>query len=304
MSELKTDLNIISNSKIEVDLDTCTKCESCIRECPLRLFYIRDEKLKVRRAADVLCMECGHCVSVCPVSSIKLKNYPLEQVIEISKDFKIPSYDTLLNLIMTRRSVRQFKQDPVSEDLWKKLLEAGRYAPTGHNNQLVYYTIVRNQDRLTQISDNITQGFIELAELYKNKSKYNEFKKSIPEISFNVFKDMIIPTLPLMRKGIERGEDFWCWKGELMIIHAHKKTNSLIEDCSVAANNIMLAAKLLGLGTCSLGIATFALNVIENVKKLVNLPNKHIVAYTLAVGFPRVKYYRVPPRQSAKVTWL
>ena len=107
-----------------------------------------------------------------------------------------------------------------------------------------------------------------------------------------------------MIRGIEQGEEFWRWNGNLIIIHASKKTTTLIEDCSLAAAHIMLAAELLGLGTCSLGIATAALNMFENVKQVVNLPKKHIIAYTLAVGFPLVKYYRIPPRQPAKVTWL
>ncbi|NVM27526.1 MAG: nitroreductase family protein [Candidatus Helarchaeota archaeon] len=304
MSKLETDLGHFTNSKLEVDLDLCTKCGSCVRECPLRLYHVRGEKLVVSRAADILCMECGHCVAVCPVNAIKLKKFPLDQVIEISKDFKIPSYDSLMNSIMARRSVRQFKKDPVPEDLWNKLLEAGRYSPTGHNDQLVHFTIVRNQERLKQFSDEVTQGFIDLVALYKDKSKFKEFKKTIPKPALNILKDLIIPGFPIMLKGMEQGEDFWRWNGELIIIHASKKTTTLIEDCSIAASHIMLAAKLLGLGTCSLGIATFALNVVENVKKLVNLPKHHIVGYTLAVGIPQVKYYRIPPRQPAKVTWL
>ena len=122
--------------------------------------------------------------------------------------------------------------------------------------------------------------------------------------SFKILRDLVIPGLPIMLKGMEQGEEFWRWKGNLLIIHASKKTTTLIEDCSVAASHIMLAAELLGLGTCSLGIATAALNMFENVREVVNLPKNQIAAYSLAVGFPKVKYYRVPPRQQAKVTWL
>jgi len=297
-------LKYLSNSKLEVNLDICTQCESCIWECPLRLYHIRDEKLAVRKAADMLCMECGHCVAACPVNAIQLKRFSQDQVIEISKDFEIPSYEMLLNLIKVRRSVRQFKKIPVPEDLWNKLLEAGRYAPTGHNDQLVYFTIVRDQERLQQFSEEVTKGFMELATIYKDRSKFKEITESLPERTPRIFTDLIVPGLSIMLKGIAQGEEFWRWNGELMIIHAPKKTPTLIEDCSVAACNIMLAAELLGLGTCSLAIATFALLILENVKNLINLPKNHMAAYTLAVGFPQVKYYRIPPRQPAKVTWL
>jgi nitroreductase/NAD-dependent dihydropyrimidine dehydrogenase PreA subunit len=294
----------IKNSKLEIDLGVCTTCKSCVKECPLRLYYIKDEKLALSKTAEILCMECGHCVAVCPVNAITLKNFPREEVRDISQEFQIPSYESLMNLIMTRRSVRQFKKEPVPEDLWNKLLEAGRYAPTGHNDQLVHFTIVRNQERLKQFSEEVTQGFIELAEIYKDKRQFKELQKSMSKTTLSILKGLIIPGLPIMLKGIEAGEDFWRWNGELLIIHASRKTTTLIEDCAVAATHIMLAAAASGLGTCSLGIATAALNIFDKLKELVNLPKRHIVAYTLAVGIPKVKYFRTPPRQAPKITWL
>lgn len=304
MAKIEVDVTDSGTSKLEVDPEVCVTCKSCISECPLRLYYIKDGKLALRRTADLLCMECGHCVAVCPVNAIQLKRFPLDQVIEIPKDFNLPSYDAFLNLVKVRRSVRQFKPDPVPEDSWKCLLEAGRYAPTGHNDQLVHFTIVRNRELLKQFSEEITKGFIELAEIYKDRAQFNEIKKSMSSTTLGILKGLIIPGLPIMLKGIEAGEDFWRWNGELLIIHASKKTTTLIEDCSVAASHIMLAAELLGLGTCSLGIATAALNIFDTLKQLVTLPKNHIAAYTLAVGIPQVKYFRIPPRQPAKITWF
>ena len=308
MTESKSNLKVIASSKIEVDLEICTNCGSCVRECPFRLYNIKNEVLTLQQAADILCMECGHCVGVCPVKAISLKNFPVEQVVEISEEYKLPTYNSFLNLVMARRSVRQFKKDPIPEDLWKKLLEVGRYSPTGHNDQMVQFTIVRDKERLKQFSDAITKGFLELAKIYKDKPRYKEVLEKLPkntrELTSNILKNLVIPGLPIMMKGIERGEDFWRWHGEVMIIHASKKATTLVEDCTLAAGNIMLAAHLLGLGTCSLGIATAAINILKEVRELINIPRKQVVAYSLGIGFPRVKYFRVPPRQPAKVTWL
>jgi len=301
LSKLRTELE---NSKLEVDLDSCTSCKSCVRECPLRLYYFRNKNLALRKAADLLCMECGHCFAVCPENAIQLKNFLANPVVDIPNNFPLPSYEMFLNLVMARRSVRQFRKEQVPADLWRKLLEAGRHAPTGHNDQLVHFTIIRNQKLLKEFSNTITQGFMEMAEIYKDKVKFKEIKKSMSKTALGILKGLILPHLPIMLKGIAAGEDFWRWNGEVLIIHAPKKTTTLIEDCAVAAAHIMLAAPLLDLGTCSLGIATVALNLLEDVKTLVALPKNHIAAYTLAVGFPHVKYYRIPPRQHAKITWL
>jgi len=293
----------ILNPKIEVDLDVCTKCKACTRACPLRLYYFRDDNLVMRRSTEILCMECGHCFAVCPVNAIKLKSYTDEEKIESLEDFELPPYKKVLNLIKARRSIRNFKPEPIPEDLWNKLIEAGRYSPTGHNDQLVNFTILRDPELLKNFSDEITKGLIKLSKIYAGRSKWKEFRKSIEKSSLKIIGG-ILPNFGDMVKGIERGEEFWRWNGELIIIHAAKKTFTLIQDCSVAASNIMLAAESLGLGTCSLGIATVAINEFENVAKVIQIPQNHVVGYTLAVGFPRVKYYRIPPRRSAKVKWL
>ena len=293
----------IVNPKIEVDLDVCTKCKACTRACPLRLYYFRDDNLVLRRSTEILCMECGHCLAVCPVNAIKLKSYPNEETIESLEDIELPPYKKVLNLIKVRRSIRNFKPEPIPEDLWNKLIEAGRYSPTGHNDQLVNFTILHDPELLNKFSDEITKGFIELSKIYAERSKWREYRKSIEKSNLKIIEG----TLPYFNdtlKGIERGEDFWRWNGELIIIHAAKKTSTLIQDCSVAASNIMLAAESMGLGTCSLGIATFAINKFENVAKVIQIPQNHVIGYTLAVGFPRVKYFRIPPRRSAKVKWL
>jgi len=293
----------IVNPKIEVDLDVCTKCKACTRACPLRLYYFRDDNLVMRRSTEILCMECGHCFAVCPVNAIKLRLYPDEEKIENLVDFELPTYKSVLSLIKARRSIRNFKPEPIPEDLWNKLLEAGKYSPTGHNDQLVNFTILRDPELLKKFSDEITKGFIGLSKIYAERGKWREYRKSIEKSD----RKIIEGTLPYFNdtlKGIERGEDFWRWNGELIIIHASKKTSTLIQDCSVAASNIMLAAESLGLGTCSLGMATTAINTIENVAKVIQFPQNHVVGYTLAVGLPRVKYYRIPPRRSAKVKWL
>ncbi|MFX0041914.1 MAG: nitroreductase family protein [Candidatus Hodarchaeota archaeon] len=293
----------IVNPKIEVDLDVCTQCKACTWACPLRLYYFRDNNLVMRRSTEILCMECGHCFAACPVNAIKLRSYSDGEKLESLETLKLPSYKKILNLIKARRSIRNFKSETIPEDLWNKLIEAGRYSPTGHNDQLVNFTILRDPELLKKFSDEITKGFIELSKIFSERSKWREYRKSIEKDYLKIFEGTL-PFFGDFLKGIKRGEEFWRWNGELIIIHASKKTSTLIQDCSVAASNIMLAAESLGLGTCSLGMATAAINTFDNVAKVIQFPPNHIVGYTLAVGFPKFKYYRIPPRKSAKVKWL
>ncbi len=58
----------------------------------------------------------------------------------------------LLDVIRSRRSVRKFSADPVPEELIEKLLEAGRWAPSGLNNQPWRFAVVTNRETVTAIS--------------------------------------------------------------------------------------------------------------------------------------------------------
>lgn len=58
----------------------------------------------------------------------------------------------MLDSIKARRSVRKFKPDHIPDDLIEKVLEAGRWAPSGRNNQAWRFAIVTDKAIITKIS--------------------------------------------------------------------------------------------------------------------------------------------------------
>ena len=59
-------------------------------------------------------------------------------------------YDNLLKIIRRRYSVRRFRPDPVPDELIEKVLEAGRWAPSGANHQPWEFIVVRDRDSIQQ----------------------------------------------------------------------------------------------------------------------------------------------------------
>jgi nitroreductase len=47
--------------------------------------------------------------------------------------------------LLSRRSVRKFKNDPINEEVFNNILEAGRQAPSATNNQPWHFVVVRNK---------------------------------------------------------------------------------------------------------------------------------------------------------------
>jgi nitroreductase len=58
----------------------------------------------------------------------------------------------IIDIIRSRRSVRKFTQEPVADELIEKILEAGRWAPSGLNNQPWRFGIVTDTGLKEEIS--------------------------------------------------------------------------------------------------------------------------------------------------------
>jgi len=59
----------------------------------------------------------------------------------------------LFELIKTRRSIRRFTEEPVSDELINKIIEAGTWAPSGKNNQPWKFAIIKDKDLKAQVSE-------------------------------------------------------------------------------------------------------------------------------------------------------
>ena len=116
--------------------------------------------------------------------------------------------------ILSRRSIRRFQQKPIEPDLLKKLVNAGRLAPSAANIQPLEYFVVNDKDLCVQIFDTIGwAGYI--------KPKWTPNEKERP-----------VAYIIMLNKDIE------------------KKWN--IRDASLSSENIVLAAESESIGSCIL----------------------------------------------------
>ena len=54
--------------------------------------------------------------------------------------------------MLSRRSIRKYRQEPIPEDILNKILEAGTYAPTGMNKQAPIILAVTNREMRDRLS--------------------------------------------------------------------------------------------------------------------------------------------------------
>ena len=64
----------------------------------------------------------------------------------------------ILEVIKNRRSIRRYKQEPISEDEINKILEAGRWAPSSGNRQPWKFIVVRSKDVIKKLAEALWTG--------------------------------------------------------------------------------------------------------------------------------------------------
>ena len=79
--------------------------------------------------------------------------------------------------IMERRSMRNFKEDPVPEPLIRRVLEAGRFAPSSGNCQCWKFIVVTDKAVIKEMNDACYGVLSMFYTAYKNDALVNLFKK-------------------------------------------------------------------------------------------------------------------------------
>ena len=64
----------------------------------------------------------------------------------------------VFDCIKSRRTVREYKPDPIPEDVLQKILQAGRWSPSSSNSQPWHFVVVQDPNTLKTLGELATQG--------------------------------------------------------------------------------------------------------------------------------------------------
>ena len=143
---------------IGIDLEKCTNCKDCINICVRRNYRV-DEEEQVIFDDSRDCILCGHCISVCPENAIIFEDMgdKAMEYEERQNPSELIPYNSLLQFLRTKRSVRKYKQDKLPKELIEKVLNTMRYAPTGTNRRTMSCHVISNEETIKALVDSIVE---------------------------------------------------------------------------------------------------------------------------------------------------
>jgi nitroreductase/Na+-translocating ferredoxin:NAD+ oxidoreductase RNF subunit RnfB len=305
----------IQNGIMEVDSEKCTSCGLCIKNCPFKCWEMGDEDVP-KLKEDYACFSCSNCMVSCPVDAVSMvqhyrvdggffdTGFPAYKMPEAAKDAEgnPTEYTEVEKTILNRRSMRNFKDKPVPEPLINRILEAGRFAPSGGNTQPWKFAVVTDPSYIGQLEgvcQNINAG---LYNLYANDETLGEFLNvagkplPIPLCDYRVitggFRAVARKDLPIFFNAP-------C----IIFMASNDKLTFPDMHIGICGQNMNLAALSLGLAFCWVNFGT-AVNHVPEIMEKLGFDEEWRVVSTATIGYSKFNQQGMVARMSRPVTWV
>lgn len=167
--------------------------------------------------------------------------------------------------IRERRSVRKFTDQKIPHEMFEKLVEISRFAPSWKNTQVVRYHVIDDVELKEKLADECMNNFVYNCKTTKRAAA------------------LVVMTVVEKICGYEEDGSFT----------TPRKDAWEMFDAGCSAQNFCLAAHDNGIGTVVLGIFDAA-----KIKEYCNIPENENVAALIATGYPETVGKPAPPRNS------
>lgn len=179
----------------------------------------------------------------------------------------------LLNLILTRRSIRWFKQDLVPDDLLYKILECGLRAPNAGGSEPWYFIVVKKDD----VRREIHKLLLEAHRLYATSS----LKEPMPKDKVDKWLRRISEGMYYAPVYIAAYADFRRMTHREQLLDVER--TFIIQSVAAAIENVLIAAHSLGIGAVWLGVPLLMRKEFDDIFRP---PEGCELQAVIALGYP------------------
>ena len=180
--------------------------------------------------------------------------------------------------IFNRRAVRNYSPRELDADTVQKLLVAAVQAPSAMNQQPWVFGVFHGRMLLRRYSERAKQHLIAT---YPTTFELHSRSELYENPNYDLFHGA----------------------NTLIVIYATRGMLNPNEDCCLAAENLMLAAYGLGLGTCPIGYARPWFDLLETKREL-DVPEHYAAVFPVVVGYPEGVTEPTQRNEPNVVSWI
>lgn len=174
-----------------------------------------------------------------------------------------------IDVILKRRSVRNYKPEMISETELNYIVKCGLYAPSAKNKQNWHFTVITNKEKIEEINRLAIEG--------------------------------------MERLGIEKEEGYHVFYHAPVVIVISSKIEGYSEvNAGCVVENMAIAAKSMGIGSCIIGQTRYMYHQAEkaDINRVLKIPENYEHDVSICFGYPDGEEEEAKPRKDNVVDYI
>lgn len=213
-------------------------------------------------------------------------------------------FNEVESIIMQRRSTRLYRNKMVDPYLVKRVLEAGRYAPSAGNNQSWKFVVVQDPETIEEMTNHVVKMARWAARLTNPAMTKSLVNRPLSRFLMKNMTQLFHPTGITGLTELANGK-LGLWHGASTVIFLlvdERGTGDPHLDAGIAGTNMVLTAHSFGLGTCWVSFASL-LATSRKFRKMLGIEYPYRLATSIAVGYPKGIADGFVERETHETVW-
>jgi nitroreductase len=209
-------------------------------------------------------------------------------------------------VILSRRSTRAFKKEPIPDFMIRRILEAGRFAPSAGNMQPWKFAVIKSPEILEAMENDAAKIARRMMfVLDYTRSRFRQiFLKPVSKFFIRLLHNELhpVPFGLLNEIAAGRAPVFHHAPTIILLLEDQRGVSSPPMDIGICGQNIVLAAHSMGAATCWIGLIKL-LMYDPKWKKFFGVKYPYKLNVCIALGWPKVDSDGQVPRETQMVEW-
>lgn len=305
--------------RLKADPEKCTGCGLCIENCLFRSWEM-DENNVPRMKENWPCFSCHNCMVACPVDAISIiESYHVESGFWATQPHPLPvrmpleprdakgnpdQWNEVERTVLTRRSVRNFSDKPVPEPLIRRVLEAGRFAPSSGNCQPWKFVVVTDRALINEMNEASYEILNGVYQQYTNDETVKTLAQGYEANPNPRGWDPRIILGGIGKSIVHRVNPVLLGAPVVILIAADERSIGGPQmQVGICGQNMILVANSLGIKATWVGFVAVC-NIIPSIMEKLGLKEPFRIISSVVLGYPRFKQEGLVPREFRPITWI